>query len=137
MLQAKGLEEIAALASALSPEKRRELERQLSLDGNPRFNEGIAVGLLRAVEAVAEQLPELNQPLRELAAVAAAYVLAEQRAYEEARRLTGTAQARAEIEEEIARLESGQVKIYSGEQILRELEEMEKEFKESGGGQTS
>ena len=67
------LARLAGLAATVSEERRRLLEGQLPLSHNPRFDAGVAVGLVRASEIVAEQQgEEAARPLQEIAAVAAA-----------------------------------------------------------------
>jgi hypothetical protein len=95
-------------------------------------NAGIVRGLAWAAEAVEAKSPEMAQELRELAAIGAARVLAEQEALERARRESLRPEARAEVEAELERMRSGQVKVYSGDAILRELEEMERKFAQDG-----
>lgn len=136
MIQQNGLAELAAQAATLPSERRQELEKQLPLNGNPCFNEGLAVGLASAAEAARQQSPEVAASLRELAAVAAAFALEEQRGYEQARKLL-TPTARAEIDAEIARIESGEVELVPVRNIIPKLKEMERIWKEKQDGSQS
>jgi hypothetical protein len=114
---------LADLAAKVPDERRRALEGQLPFASNPRFDAGLAAGLAHASQLVARQQgEEAARPLQEMAAVAAARALAEQRAYGPVRERMLSAAARAEVEAEIERVKSGQVELVPVEDTLRELD---------------
>ena len=101
---------------------------------NSRFNAGLVAGLARASEIVAEQQgEEAARGLKEIVAVAAARVLKEQQVYAELRAKWTTPEARAEVEAENERIKSGEVKVYQIEEVLHEMEEIERKAR---NGQT-
>ena len=121
--QMNDLAALADLAAKVPDERRRALEGQLPFASNPRFDAGLAAGLAHASQLVARQQgEEAARPLQEMAAVAAARALAEQRAYGPVRERMLSAAARAEVEAEIERVKSGQVELVPVEDTLRELD---------------
>jgi hypothetical protein len=134
MSETNGVGDLLALVNGFTPEKRSELEKRIEFGWNPRHNAGLASGLAQAVEAVAERWPEAAAVLRELAAVAADYARREKWAYEQADKLTSTPEARAEMDAEIARIESGEAKMIPFEEVLRQLDEDQRLWNERQAG---
>jgi hypothetical protein len=130
MSEKNGLAELDALLGGLSAERRRELEKQIEFGWNPRHNAGLASGLAQAVEVVAGRWPEAAAVLRELAAVAAEYARRERLLYDEAARLASTPEARAEMDAEIARIESGEAEMIPFDEAMRQINETQQRWKE-------
>jgi hypothetical protein len=123
--QNSDLSALAALAAQVPEERRRLLEGQLPVADNPRFSRGLAAGLACALRLVVEQqVEEAARPLQEMAAVAAARALEEQRQYAELRQQMMSPAAREELEAEIERIKRGEVKLIPMEEVLREVEEI-------------
>ncbi len=114
---------LADLAAQVPEERRRALEGQLPPGDNPRFSKGLAAGLAHAVRVVSQQQgEEAARPLQEMAAVAAARALEEQRLYAELRKQMMSPAVREEVEAEIERIKRGEVKLIPMEEMLREVE---------------
>jgi hypothetical protein len=118
------LENLAALAAGLPAERRWQLEAGLPL-GNRRFSEGVVEGLHLAWTLAAAHSEPAAHCIREVAAVAAAQFLENEKLYEYASRELDKPEVRAEIEALAARIEAGQEKMVRMEDVLRELEEIE------------
>jgi hypothetical protein len=130
--QDAALAALAALAAEIPDDRRRTLEEQLPFASNPRFDAGVAAGLARALQLVqAEQGGQAAGRLQEIAAVAAAYALREQRVYAEWRTKSSTPEVRAEIDAEVARIEKGEPLFPLGE-LIAELDALHRVG--NGGG---
>lgn len=116
--------DLAKQAATLSPERRGQLESRLPMGCSPTHAAGVVDGLARAAEAMS-RWPEAVAELRELAAVAAAHALDQERMYDPVRR-GFTVAAHAEIDAEIARIESGEVEMIPADQVLRDMKSAEK-----------
>lgn len=118
------LAELAARAAHLPEERRTRLLAELPALLNIRFAQGVVEGLVHAAQVVNGDT-RVATDLHDCAAVAAAQLLEMERLYEEADKLTDTPTARAQIEAEIRRIESGQVKMVPFEDIVSEVLQME------------
>jgi hypothetical protein len=118
------LSALADLAAGLPSERRGQIEKQLPGLLNPRYEAGVAEGFARAAEIAGEQSEEVARSLREIAAVAAARAVEQRKLYDQARRQMDTPEARAEIEAELERILSGQAKMYSADEVIREMDDM-------------
>src|SRR4051794_7406354 len=121
MSEINGLAELAALSRGLSPERRRELDKQLPFDGSPRVNKGIVLGLAQVAETLAARSPESAKELRELAAVGAARVLHEEKEFRRVCAQWETPEARAQLEAEAKLFESGQMELVSADEVIEEM----------------
>ena len=126
---------LADLATRVPADRRRALEGQLPFTCNPRFDAGLAAGLAHASQLVARQQgEEAARPLQEVAAVAAAHAMVQQRAYGQVREKLLLEAVRTEVEAEIEHIKNGQVELLPVEAALRELAEHEPRTGNGGQG---
>jgi hypothetical protein len=118
------LANLASLAAGSPAERRKQLEKSLPL-GNLRFSAGLVEGLHLASTLAAIHSELAARCIRETAAVAAAQLLKNRKFHERASKRFDTAEVRAEIEEEVRRIEAGEVKLIPYEEVLRGVEEIE------------
>jgi hypothetical protein len=121
-----GLTALAALANEVPKERRRVLEGQAPFGPNQHYDAGFAAGLAHALQVVrGAQGGQAVPALQEVAAVIAARTLWYRRAYEEVVAQWSTPEARAETEALLARIQNGEERMCSTEEIFRALDEVD------------
>jgi hypothetical protein len=118
-----GLDELAALARGLSPERRRELDKQLPFEDTPRISKLIVRALARVADSLEARSPEAAREVRELAAVGAARALHEEKELARIDAECRTPEFRAELEAQAKLVKAKKVPLVCVDDLLRELEE--------------
>lgn len=127
MSENNGLPAMAATVGQVSEERRRELRSRLKSVLPPRQCFALVEGLRLAYEAVEKQWPDAAKQIQEVMAVAADHALDQKAAFEEADKLL-TPEVRAQIAEDADRVARGELETVPFEDVLRELEEMQRQW---------
>lgn len=112
------LVELAGQFPVVAEERRAELLSVLSMGSNRYYNRGLVEGLL-----IARRIAGDSAALTELIAAAVARALEQDRLMTMIQQKYDTPEVRAEIEREIARIDSGEAVPISGEESLRRVRE--------------